>query len=66
MMWLPVALGPIGAMAGVAEFCSRRMAKTALPLASAAIVVNGVQSFYLHARGISQKPFAGLTPATTC
>ena len=56
MMWLPVALGPVGAMAGVAGFCSRRMAKTALPLASAAIVVNGIQGFYLHARGISQKP----------
>jgi hypothetical protein len=41
MMWLPIALGPIGAAAGVAGFFSRRMAKTALPVASAAIVVNG-------------------------
>jgi hypothetical protein len=56
MMWIPVALGPVGAAAGVAGFCSRRLAKTALPLASAAIVANGVQGFYLHARGISQKP----------
>ena len=56
MMWLPVALGPVGAAAGVAGFFSRRMAKTALPLASAAIVVNGVQGFCLHARGIGQKP----------
>jgi hypothetical protein len=56
MMWVPVVLGPVGAVAGVAGFCSRRMAKTALPLASAAIVANGVQGFYLHARGISQKP----------
>ena len=56
MMWLPVVLGPIGAAAGVAGFFSRRMAKTALPLASAAIVVNGVQGFCLHARGIAQKP----------
>jgi hypothetical protein len=56
MMWIPVALGPVGAVAGVAGFCSRRLAKTALPLASAAIVANGVQGFYLHARGISQKP----------
>jgi hypothetical protein len=32
------------------------MAKTALPLTSAAIVANGVQGTYLHARGISQKP----------
>jgi hypothetical protein len=53
MMWLPVALGPVGAIAGV---FSRRMAKTALPVASAAIVANGLQGTYLHARGIAQKP----------
>ncbi len=56
MMWLPVAMGPIGAAAGVAGFCSHRMAKTALPVASLAIVVNGLQGTYLHARGIAQKP----------
>ncbi len=53
---VPVALGPVGAVAGVAGFFSRRMAKTALPVASAAIVANGLQGTYLHARGISQKP----------
>jgi hypothetical protein len=56
MMWIPVTLGPIGAVAGVAGFCSQRMAKTVLPIASAAIVANGVQGVYLHARGIGQKP----------
>jgi hypothetical protein len=56
MMWLPVALGPVGAAAGLAGFFSRRMAKTALPITSAAIVANGVQGLYLHARGIAQKP----------
>jgi hypothetical protein len=56
MMWLPVALGPIGAASGIAGFFSRRMAKTALPVASAAIVANGLQGTYLHARGIAQKP----------
>src|ERR1700744_3581823 len=56
MMWIRVALGPIGAAAGVAGFFSRRAAKTALPLASAAIVANGLQGTYLHARGIAQKP----------
>jgi hypothetical protein len=56
MMWLPVALGPIGAAAGVAGFFSKRMAKTALPLASAAILANGLQGTYLHARGIAKKP----------
>src|SRR6202034_4453737 len=55
MMWAPVALGPVGAVAGVAGFFSQRMAKTALPIASAAIVANGPQGVYLHARGISQQ-----------
>jgi hypothetical protein len=56
MMWVPVALGPVGAVAGIAGVCSRRVAKTALPAASAAIVANGLQGVYLHARGIAQKP----------
>ena len=56
MMWLPVALGPVGAAAGVAGVFSRRTAKTALPLASAAIVANGLQGTYLHIRGIAQRP----------
>lgn len=56
LMWLPVALGPIGAAAGVAGLVSERAADTALPLASAAIVANGLQGTYLHARGVGQKP----------
>jgi hypothetical protein len=56
MMWLPVALGPVGAVAGIAGYRSERMAKTVLPLASAAIAVNGLQGTYLHVRGIAQKP----------
>jgi hypothetical protein len=56
MMWVPVVLGPVGAVAGVAGFCSRRMAKTALPVTSAAIVANGLQGLYLHGQGIAQKP----------
>jgi hypothetical protein len=56
LMWIPVALGPVGAAAGIAGVLSRRMAKTALPLASAIIVANGLQGTYLHARGIHQKP----------
>src|ERR1700746_603901 len=56
MMWIPVALGPVGAGGGGAGCFSRRMAKTALPITSAAIVANGVQGLYLHARGIAQKP----------
>ncbi|HEX5479342.1 MAG TPA: hypothetical protein VFY79_06435 [Dehalococcoidia bacterium] len=56
LMWLPVALGPLGAAAGVAGYMDKRMAKTALPLASSIIIANGLQGTYLHARGIAQKP----------
>ena len=56
VMWWPVVLGPVGAAAGIAGVCSARMATTALPLASALIVANGIQGTYLHVRGIAQKP----------
>ena len=56
LMWLPVVLGPVGAVAGVGGVASRTLAKTLLPLASATIVANGLQGVYLHARGIAQKP----------
>lgn len=56
LMWLPIAMGPVGAAAGIAGVVSKRLAKTALPIASAAIVANGLQGTYLHARGIGQKP----------
>jgi hypothetical protein len=56
MMWWPVAVVPAAIPAGVAAVFSRRAAKTVLPLASAAIVANGVQGTYLHWRGIGQRP----------
>jgi hypothetical protein len=55
-MWVPVALGPVGAAAGIAGVASARMAHTALPLASLAIIANGLQGTYLHVRGIAQRP----------
>jgi len=55
-MWLPVALGPVGLAAGVAGVFNRRAAKTVLPLVSILIVINGVQGFVLHARGVGQRP----------
>jgi hypothetical protein len=55
-MWAPIVLGPVGAAAGVAGACSRRAAKTLLPIASLTVVANGLQGVYLHARGIKQKP----------
>ena len=56
MMWWPVALSPVATAAGLAGVTSKRMAKTFLPLASAAVVANGLQGTWLHLRGIAQKP----------
>ena len=55
-MYLPVALGPLGLAAGLAGVVNKRAAKTLLPFVSLLITANGVQGFYLHARGISQRP----------
>ena len=56
MMWWPVIVVPAAMPAGLAAVFSRRAARTVLPLASAAIVANGLQGTYLHWRGISQRP----------
>ena len=56
VMWWPVALTPVAMAAGVAGVSSKRMAKTFLPVASAAVVANGLQGTWLHVRGIAQKP----------
>ena len=56
MMWWPVTVVPAAVPAGVAAVFSHRAAKTVLPVASAAIVANGIQGTYLHVRGIRQRP----------
>ncbi|MDT0261243.1 hypothetical protein [Jatrophihabitans lederbergiae] len=60
MMWWPIVVVPAAIPAGIASVFSRRAAHTVLPLASAAIVANGLQGTYLHWRGISQRP-GGIT-----
>ena len=60
MMWWPVVVVPTAIPAGIAAVFSERAARTVLPLASAAIVANGVQGTYLHWRGIAQRP-GGIT-----
>jgi hypothetical protein len=60
MMWWPIAVVPTAIPAGIASVFSRRAAHTVLPLASAAIVANGLQGTYLHWRGIAQRP-GGIT-----
>jgi hypothetical protein len=56
MMWIPVSLAPVLASAGFAGVFSAKMAKTALPIVSAAVLVNSLQGEYLHCRGIGQRP----------
>ena len=56
MMWLPVALAPAVAAAGVGAVFSRRVAKTVLPATSALVIANGIQGTVLHVRGIAQRP----------
>ena len=52
----PGRAGAGGSRGGDRRLLQPRLAKTALPVASAAIVANGLQGTYLHARGIAQKP----------
>lgn len=56
MMWVPVALVPTVIPAGIAGVVSKRAARTVLPATSALVVFNGLQGFYLHCRGVQQKP----------
>lgn len=56
MMWWPIVVVPSAIPAGIAAIFSRRAAHTVLPLASAAIVANGLQGTYLHWRGVAQRP----------
>ncbi len=56
MMWLPVSLTPFMSVAGVAGVFSRRMAKTFLPAVSVLVLANSLQGFYLHLRGVGQRP----------
>ena len=60
MMWWPILVAPTVIPAGIASVFSRRAAHTVLPVASAAIVINGLQGTYLHWRGIAQRP-GGIT-----
>jgi hypothetical protein len=56
MMYWPIVVVPTAIPAGAAGFFSRRAARTVLPVASAAIAINGLQGTYLHWRGIAQRP----------
>ena len=56
MMWIPVALTPAMAAAGIAGVFSKRAAKTFLPFVSSVVLFNSMQGEYLHLRGVAQRP----------
>ena len=55
-MWTPVWLTPPAAAAGAASIVSERIARTALPVVSAASVLDGAVGFLLHVRGVRREP----------
>ncbi|HVN94027.1 MAG TPA: hypothetical protein VMT38_10035 [Terracidiphilus sp.] len=54
--WTPVLLTPLLMAAAAGAIRSRRLAKTALPAASALALVDGAVGFFYHARGIVRRP----------
>jgi hypothetical protein len=56
VQWTPILLAPALAAAALASIRSRRMARTALPLLSAAAVGDAAVGFYYHARGVVRRP----------
>ena len=63
VMYSPVFLSPILFVAGVWGFFSRRVARTLLPISSAALLADGVLGFIFHIRGVARKPGGWRIPA---
>ena len=56
VMYTPVLISPILAIAGIWGVFSRRAARTVLPIVSLITMLDGVVGFYFHVRGIARKP----------
>ncbi len=56
VMYSPIVITPLLALVGVWAAFNRRVARTLLPLASIALLVDGVVGFVFHLRGIARKP----------
>lgn len=56
VQWTPILLAPMLAAAAFASVKSRRVARTALPLLSAAATADAAVGFYYHARGVVRRP----------
>lgn len=64
VMYTPVILSGILAVAGFAAFFSRRAARTVLRLASVVTLIDAAVGFYFHVRGIYRKPGGWRLPMT--
>ena len=64
VMYTPVILSGVLAIAGVAAFFSRRAARTVLRLASAVTLIDAGVGFYFHIRGVQRKPGGWRLPMT--
>jgi len=64
VMYTPVILSGVLAIAGIAAFFSRRVARTILRLAAVVTLVDAGVGFYFHVRGIYRKPGGWRLPMT--
>ena len=64
VMYTPVILSALLAIAGLAGFFSRRAARTVLRLVSFVTLIDATIGFYFHLRGIKRKPGGWRLPMT--
>ena len=64
VMYTPVILSVLLAIAGIAGFFSRRAARTVLRFISAVTLLDALIGFYFHVRGIKRKPGGWRLPMT--
>ena len=56
VQWSPILIAPLLIGSAIGGFKSKRIADTALPVASAAAIVNGMIGSYYHVRGVLKRP----------
>jgi hypothetical protein len=64
VMYTPVILSGLLALAGIAAFFSRRAARTVLRATAAVTLIDAFVGFYFHVRGIHRKPGGWRLPMT--
>ena len=64
VMYTPVILSAVLAVAGIVAFFSRRAARTILRFAAAVTLIDAGVGFYFHVRGIARKPGGWRLPMT--